>query len=52
VSILYVSMLLEEELSKFHFKKITLGYLAFKYVVTLLDFCVVLLVIVVSLIML
>ena len=52
MSALCVLMLLEEELLKFCFKEVTLGYLAFKYVVMLLDFCRVLLVVVVSLVML
>jgi hypothetical protein len=50
VSILYVSVLLEEELLKFCFNEVTLNYLAFKYIVMLLDFCLVLLLIVVSLV--
>jgi hypothetical protein len=50
VSIFYVSVLLEEELLKFRFNEVTLSYLAFKYIVMLLDFYLVLLVIVVSLV--
>ena len=39
---LCVSVLPEEEILRFHFKEVSLGYLAFKYVVMLLDFCLVL----------
>jgi hypothetical protein len=34
-----VSMLPEEELLRFYFTEVTLGYLAFYYIVMLLDCC-------------
>jgi hypothetical protein len=49
VSALCVLVLLEEELLRFRFKEVMLGYLAFKYVVMLLDFCLALLVVVLAL---
>jgi hypothetical protein len=51
VSAFYV-LVQPKELLRFHFKEVTPDYLAFKYIVMLLDFCHVLLVIVVSLVLL
>jgi hypothetical protein len=52
VSVLCVLVLPKEELLRFRFNEVTLGYLAFKYIVMLLDFCLVLLVVVVILVIL
>jgi hypothetical protein len=42
----------KEKLSRFRFKKVTLGFLIFKYVVMLLNYSFMLLVVVISLVML
>jgi hypothetical protein len=48
VSVVCVSMLPEEKLLRFRFNEVTLDYLAFKYVVMLLDFCLALLAVVID----